>query len=420
MNSEALRSPREGPASSPGEPRASQPGEPLRRSTGTAGQPAARQGESGGSGATAVDIVCPRLDPADAVGTHARLLHRTLAAHGYRSRLWASSIHDDLRAEASPVEGLFRCHTRSAAVVYQFASSCPLAARLARLDNLIVDYHGLTPPELLRPWHPHAATDVSIARSDLAVLAAGATAAMADSRFIEADLRAAGARTTAVTPLLMEPSLWTLGAESRSSRPSSGRAGGARLLSVGRIASSKAVEDLVAMLAAYRAVYDPSARLTVIGRPVDGPYANALRAMAYDLGVSSAVHFAGRVSTEELSRYYAEADVLVSASRHEGYSATLVEAMVHGLPVVARRSGAVAETVGAAAVLLPDSSPFRMAAAVRRAVVDDLFRSRLRSAGERRAQQLSPQQAGKAVVAALAQWIGPPGSAPEDDGWGLR
>ena len=355
-----------------------------------------------------VDVVVPRLDPADAVGTHARLLHRALSEHGYQSRLWASSIHPDLRDEASPAEGLFRPGRSSRAVVYQFASSCPLAASLAGLDNLVVDYHGLTPAELLRPWHPHAATAVSIARSDLAVLAERSVAAMADSRFLLPDLEAVGARSIAVTPLLMDPHLWLLGAKSRVSRRSSGRTRGARLLSVGRITSSKAVEDLVTMLAAYRAVYDPAARLTVVGQPTDGPYANSLRALAADLGLRSAFELPGRTSTEQLSAHYEEADLLVSASRHEGYSATLVEAMAHGLPVVARRSGAVPETVAGAALLLPDCNAVNMAAAVRRAIVDDRLREQLSARGQTRAEQMSPERSAPVVVAALEAWIGPP------------
>lgn len=364
----------------------------------------------------AVHVVAPRLDPADAVGTHARLLHRALLEHGYHSRLWASWIHPDLRVEASHVGGLFRSRRSPQAVVYQFASSCPLVVALAGLDNLIVDYHGLTPAELLRPWHPHAATDVAIARSDLAVLSGVASVALADSRFLVADLEAAGARSIAVKPLLMDPRLWLLGARVRASRRTSARRYGAQLLSVGRIASSKAVEDLLTMLAAYRAIYDPAARLTVVGRPTDGPYPNALRALASDLGLTAAFDLPGTVSTDQLSGYYQQADLLVSASRHEGFSATLVEAMAHGLPVVARRQGAVPETVAGAALLLPDCNAAGMAAAVRRVVVDDRFRDRLVAKGVARAGQLSPERSTPAVVAALEAWIGPPRRAEGSTG----
>ena len=58
------------------------------------------------------------------------------------------------------------------------------------------------------------------------------------------------------------------------------------------------------------------------------------------------------------------------ASEHEGFCVPLVEAMGHGLPVVAYGVAAVPETVGDAGLVLPDKEPLRFAAAVHRVVAD--------------------------------------------------
>ena len=74
-------------------------------------------------------------------------------------------------------------------------------------------------------------------------------------------------------------------------------------------------------------------------------------------GLADSVDFVSRISDAELSAHYGSADVLVMLSEHEGFGVPLVEAMPHGLPVVAYASGAVPEVVGDAGVLLEARAP---------------------------------------------------------------
>ncbi len=62
-------------------------------------------------------------------------------------------------------------------------------------------------------------------------------------------------------------------------------------------------------------------------------------------GAAGHVHFAGRVSDELLHALYARADVFVHATRFEGSSLVTLEAMAHGLPVVATRAGGIPDKV---------------------------------------------------------------------------
>ena len=106
----------------------------------------------------------------------------------------------------------------------------------------------------------------------------------------------------------------------------------------------------------------------------------------------------GSVSPAELEAYYQAADVFVCASEHEGFCVPLVEAMGHGVPVVAYGVAAVPETVADAGLVLGDKEPLRFAAAVHRVVADGPLRSRLSEAATRRVAAFSlPRSADRFV-----------------------
>jgi glycosyltransferase involved in cell wall biosynthesis len=161
--------------------------------------------------------------------------------------------------------------------------------------------------------------------------------------------------------------------------------GGADLLFVGKISPHKAPHDLVKMLAVLRRLYDPAARLHLVGSPLGETYEPALRSFIAELGLDDAVNFAGSVSGAELEAYLQAADVFVCASDHEGFCVPLAEAMGHGIPIVAYGVTAVPETVGDAGLLLPDKAPLPFAAAVARVLSDKALRRYLADVGRARA-----------------------------------
>jgi glycosyltransferase involved in cell wall biosynthesis len=112
------------------------------------------------------------------------------------------------------------------------------------------------------------------------------------------------------------------------------------------------------------------------------------------LGLGDAVTLTGPVAPPVLAAHYCHADVFVCLSEHEGFCVPLVEAMHHGVPVVAQASSAIPETVQRAGIVLawPGAtapSLATVAAAVHRAVSDSVVADRLRAAGHRRAAELA-------------------------------
>jgi glycosyltransferase involved in cell wall biosynthesis len=114
------------------------------------------------------------------------------------------------------------------------------------------------------------------------------------------------------------------------------------LLSVGRLEAYKGFGDVLSALEHLhaRAALGPSWRWVLVG---EGPLAKPLRRRAARLVPH--VRLLGRAGEGLLHALYARADVFVHATRYEGSSLVTLEAMAHGLPVVATRAGGIPDKV---------------------------------------------------------------------------
>lgn len=360
----------------------------------------------------AVHQFLPALNPHDATGTHTLKLRGVLRAAGWRSEIFAEAVHDDLAAEAYK-HWMYPEHAAEGDVaVYQFTTSSAVAPYLAEQGvPLILDFHNFTSPELFAGWEPGNVMRAEQAADDLALLAPEALLGLARSAYSERTLRHAGCRRTVVTPALADYGRVTaepdprVAAELRNRRASEG---GADILFVGRVVPSKAQHELVKALWTYRRLYDPAARLHLIGGTSSYAYSKSLHDFVEDLGLAGAVRLTGEITDEALAAYYEQADVFLSLSMHEGFGVPLVEAMTAGLPIVARGAGAVTETVGDAALVLEAGDPAYVAAALHRVCTDDALRHALADNGRRRAAQLQGDRIGLQFVEAIADVVGRP------------
>ena len=128
-------------------------------------------------------------------------------------------------------------------------------------------------------------------------------------------------------------------------------------------------------------------QLAVVGAPRDESYANSLRSLAADLGISSDVVFVGGVPLEETVHFYQAADLFVYPSLNETFGLPILEAMACGCPVVTSDTSAMPETAGGAAVLSDPREP----ATIARAILDAVGpgRDHLRELGLKRASQFT-------------------------------
>lgn len=333
---------------------------------------------------TAVHQFIPSFAPRTAVGDHTLQVRRLLHDLGIESEVYVGEAREAGRVRVHP----FRDFAPTGAptwLLYQCSTGSPMADFLvARPEPKVVDYHNITPASLFGPWEPHVGAELRAGRRQLAELAPVTELGIADSGFNRDELDAVGYRRSVVVPILLDLDAFGAVPPDRAAVERLSAGPGARWLFVGRISPNKAQHDLVKALAVYRRVYDPDARLRLVGGSSSHAYLTALQRFITELGLSDAVDFAPDVTLEELRAHFEAADVFVVASDHEGFCVPLLEAWHHRLPIVATASTAVPETLGDGGLLLPRKAPALFAASAARVVGDGALREALVAAGSRR------------------------------------
>jgi glycosyltransferase involved in cell wall biosynthesis len=159
-----------------------------------------------------------------------------------------------------------------------------------------------------------------------------------------------------------------------------------RLLSVGAVIPRKGYDMVLAALAGL----DVDWGLTIVGSTDRGPeYADTIRTLIAELGLGARIELTGAVPDSVLREQYAQADLYVSASRHEGYGMAVAAALSAGLPLVWTNVGALRETVPPeAGLIVPPDNPSAMRQALCRMLECDTLRGRCAAASWRTGQRL--------------------------------
>lgn len=173
------------------------------------------------------------------------------------------------------------------------------------------------------------------------------------------------------------------------------------LLTVARLSKSeegKGVDQVIAALPAVRAL-DPELTYTIVGDGDDRP---RLEGLAAAHGVGDVVRFAGRVADAELHAYLAGAELFVMPSRKEGFGIVFVEAMAHGLPVIAGAHGGSPEVVahGETGLLVRNGDVAGLEEAIVALLNDPERRRRMGAAGRRRAATVYAYERFRSTVTA--------------------
>ncbi len=154
---------------------------------------------------------------------------------------------------------------------------------------------------------------------------------------------------------------------------------GRYLLYVGNAYPHKDVEGLLAAVAGLRAMPEMAdLRLVWIGQ--DDFFSQRVRASAAWRALGAAAVFLGSVDDARLAAAYRGAQVLVTASRAEGFGLTPLEALAFGTPVVVSDIPVHREVLGDAALFTPPGDPTAAVAAVAGLLRDPAARARLLAA----------------------------------------
>ena len=161
-----------------------------------------------------------------------------------------------------------------------------------------------------------------------------------------------------------------------------------RLLFVGRLVERKGLVHLLDALASLRG--RRPLELDIVG---DGPLRGLLEERTRELGLGDVVRFRGFVPAAELRRSFAHADAFVLPAVEdakgdvEGLGVVLIEAQMHGVPVIASASGGIVDIVlhERTGLLVPPGDAVALAGAIERLAGDEALRTRLAASGREHA-----------------------------------
>jgi glycosyltransferase involved in cell wall biosynthesis len=341
----------------------------------------------------AVHQVLPNMSYGDAISNHARWIRGQLRQMGFDSEIFVRYVDPRVAAECRVFSP--GCIKPADAVLYHHSIGSELTPHVvAHTGPKCLIYHNVTPPEFYELFRPEFAELLRQGRESLKRLAREFPISAGVSGYNANELSEAGFNSPGVMPLCIDPTQWNLLPDARLMREL--QRGHNNLLFVGRLSPSKKQDDLLRAFKAYLE-FDPAAALHIVGDgEPDDPYVAYLRHTAKVLGLAGRVNFAGMVNDAQLAAYYRTARIFWSMSEHEGFCVPLVEAMWHDVPVLAYKSSAVAETLGAGGVLFTRKANLSEAAAAAWFLVQDAaLRAKVIAAQRQRRLFCSP-----AVVAA--------------------
>jgi glycosyltransferase involved in cell wall biosynthesis len=357
-----------------------------------------------------VALMVPDLNPnGDAVGNDVMGMYRVLSAQGYRVRIYVRKpnhprsiplwSYDELR----PKQG--DC------LIYHYATADDTGLEILKATpaQVFLRYHNVTPPHFFEGHSPEYADATRAGRAAVRLLTGvPRLSLMPASSFSAAELLQEGlhGRPLHVVPPFHRAEELLDAAIAGSAVDHSDTA--FNLLAVGRIAPHKGLECLLESVGSAGKRSGRPVRLTVVGAvdPRLAAYWRKLLSLVEALHMGQQVRFLEQVPQSVLGRCYRAADLVLTASEHEGFWVPGVEAMAFGKPIVALSRTAVPETCAEAAYLCDGSAA--MGEAIGQLLADSGARAELgRRARLRYEKEFAPPIIAAKFLAALEPSVRP-------------
>jgi glycosyltransferase involved in cell wall biosynthesis len=306
--------------------------------------------------------------PRDAITNHVLAARNAIRAMGIRSEVFADDRHiaSDLLGEIHPHPAWNAVAGRTDLAILHYSIDSPAFEYVVdRANRSALHYHNVTPAELLWRDAPALALQCRDGRSHLGDFVGRVSHTAADSQFNADEIEVLGYPKAEVIGILRRPD------EAIAGRS---RTAGAEpvVLFVGRGAPNKCQDDAILAVAALAQAGTPATLRLVGGWGGNRAYRERCERTARLAGVEQRVAFLDSISDEELAREYAQADLFLCLSEHEGYCVPLLEAMAANLPIIGYDAGAVPETMGDAGLLLTDKTPSLVAEAMTAVLAGEL------------------------------------------------
>lgn len=170
------------------------------------------------------------------------------------------------------------------------------------------------------------------------------------------------------------------------------------ILFIGRLEKRKGIDLVISAIPAMLAA-DPDARIIIAGSDPEG-WEHRVQHLVPSEDMQR-VHFLGMISDAVKEKLLARAYCLLFPSRYESFGLVPLEAFVHGVPVVASRSGAIPEVVlhGQCGLLFDENDSEMMVDAARSLLTDAALHRRLSEGAFKRVRDLSARNSAQNTLA---------------------
>lgn len=327
----------------------------------------------------------------DGVSNDVRAMNTILIDMGFRSCIYAEyatpSFYDNglvTRFENMPPVN------PDDVIIYHYSIGWHADEAILKLPcRKIMVYHNVTPPNFFKPYNYYSYKETTEGKKHLTLLKDTFDYCLAVSEFNKEELLEFGFTCPIdVLPIIIpfqdyrkkpDASVQRIYADDKTN-----------ILFTGRVAPNKKHENIIRAFAVYKKLYDPTARLFLIGSDGQSSYFKSLKRYVKALGVEDVI-FSGHISFEEILAYYTIADVFLSMTEHEGFCIPLVEAMFFDVPVIAYANTAIPSTMGNAGILLDTNDPYVAAATIHKVQTNSLLRKQILDSQRKRVEDFSYQ-----------------------------
>ncbi|MHC4583864.1 MAG: glycosyltransferase family 4 protein [Planctomycetota bacterium] len=158
-----------------------------------------------------------------------------------------------------------------------------------------------------------------------------------------------------------------------------------RLLTVGRLSVTKRVEiliDAVDILSKQGC----KILLKIVG---GGQMQQNLKQIVNEKNLDNIIEITGRFDAEDMPNIYRQNDIFVSASKLEGMSNAMLEAMASGLPIIAARCEGTEELIVENGLVIENTTAEEIAKAIKKLIDDRQLLNQMSIAARQQAQQFT-------------------------------
>jgi L-malate glycosyltransferase len=326
------------------------------------------------------------FDPADAQGHMALLLRDIFSRWGYDSDIFTGINAPGIEIKAQMANDLPENNNPDDLLLYHASINSDVGEifRQSRQKQVLI-YHNITPADYFLSYDLFTYLECLKGRRELGKFVPTCGLALADSTFNADELKSLGFPQVELLPFPFDRSRLDGPADTAIIRKY-GEENRPAILFVGRLAPNKKQEDILSAFYYFQTIYQPGARLVLVGPDNIPEYSDLLRQRIGELGLKD-VAITGKVSPEELRAYYRSADIFLCLSEHEGFCVPLLESLYYHIPVVAYAAGAMPETLDSSGVLIHRKDPLQIAALLNHILTDPNLRAELIRGQDQRLQR---------------------------------